>query len=134
MADSKTLVEIVEKSYCTAFSDILWEKKHGSREQVTESVFVCIPHLQGPREECKSPLCASARGAVAAAAATIERVSERARVQHSVLKGKAFPLVFFAIRVPNEIPNRNPQSQSGSRFALYWEPGFPQMRSQCSRC
>jgi hypothetical protein len=61
MADSKTLVEIVEKSYCTAFSDILWEKKHGSREQVTESVFVCIPHLQGPREECKSPVCKCTR-------------------------------------------------------------------------
>jgi hypothetical protein len=50
MANSKTLVEIVENSYCTAFSDILWDKKHGSREQVTESVFVCKPHLQGPRE------------------------------------------------------------------------------------
>lgn len=89
MADSKTLVEIVENSYCTAFSDILWDKKHGSREQVTESVFVCKPHLQGPREAVTAAeskrersanlLCASAQGAVAAAA-TIER----ARVQHSV--------------------------------------------------
>jgi hypothetical protein len=38
MANSKTLRKIVENSYCTAFSNILWDKKHGSREQVTESV------------------------------------------------------------------------------------------------
>jgi hypothetical protein len=126
MANSKTLVEIVENSYCTAFSDILWDKKHGSREQVTESVFVCNPHLQEPREAVTAAESKRERSAnllcvqVHKELLLLLQTIERARVQRSVLKGTVFPLIFFAIRVPNEIPHRDPQSQSGSRFALYW--------------
>lgn len=56
MADSKTLVEIVEKSYCTASSDILWEKSMG-QESRWRRVCSFVTHTCKDLERSANLLC-----------------------------------------------------------------------------